>query len=606
MREELLQYYQRELVYLRESTRHFAQRHPKIAQRLTLEENECGDPHVERMIEAFAFLAARIHLKIDDEFPEISESLIDVLYPHFLAPVPSMSVVQFTLDPEQGNISSGYEIPRHSPLKSKELLLDTPCMFRTAYPLTLWPIEVTSAELETSPSDAAPGAKAVLRLVLETQADASFAELRIDSLRFFLHGPQQLPYELYEAILRNCFRVDLSTGEAPPLTLPSDSLRPVGFEEDEGLLPYTHRSFLGYRLLQEYFNCPRKFLFFELRGLHALRERNAQTKSELLFHLDQIPQLIEHPKARHFRLGCSPVVNLFKPSAPPVHLSHAKTEYHIKSNVARPLAYEVYSVDRVRSFNPNSGDEIEYLPFYSFKHSMNEKAQRAFWQASRRQSERKGDRGTEVYLTLVDLDFRPTLPRQTDSLHVDITACNRDLPEQLRFGDKAEGDLELQGGGPVRTVRFLNKPSKTVRPPLRHAVQWRLISHLSLNYLSLVGGSSQGSDPEALREILTLYNFEDRPEIRHMIQSLTGIQGRQIVRRISTGFGIGPARGIETELTFDEGRLAGSGVFLYASVLERFLGLYVSINSFSRMVASSRQRGVLKQWPPRAGDQILL
>jgi type VI secretion system protein ImpG len=246
---------------------------------------------------------------------------------------------------------------------------------------------------------------------------------------------------------------------------------------------------------------------------------------------------------------------------------------------------------------------MEFQPFYSFKHSFQRQKHHAFWHATRRPSERKDDQGSELYLSLVDLDFRVTRPA-TDVLTLHVTCTNRDLPGMLPFGDP-DGDFTLEGAAPVRTVNCLTKPSRTLRPPLGHRAQWRLISHLSLNYLSPVEWGGE-RDPEVLREILTLYDFSDSPVVQQQISGLIGVSSKQVMRRIRSPYGSGFARGIEATLEFDDSRYVGSGVYLFAAVLERFLGLYVSINSFSELVATTTQRGVLKRWAPRSGQQTLL
>jgi type VI secretion system protein ImpG len=272
-------------------------------------------------------------------------------------------------------------------------------------------------------------------------------------------------------------------------------------------------------------------------------------------------------------------------------------------DVRRQRTTEVYSVDAVTSTSPQTGVSMEFQPFYSFKHSFERQKQHAFWHGARRPSERKDDFGTEVYLSLVDLDFRPTAP-PTDVLTVRVTCTNRDLPGQLPFGDP-DGDFTMEGAAPVQRVVCLTKPSKTLRPPLGHRAQWRLISHLSLNYLSPVEWGGDRA-PEVLREILALYDFSESPVIQQQIAGLTSVSSKQVMRRIRSPYGSGFARGIEATIEFDENRYVGSGVYLFAAILERFLGLYVSISSFSELVATTTQRGVLKRWPPRSGHQTLL
>ena len=605
MRDELLTYYERELTFIRRMAAGFAEQYPKIAARLLLEPGKSEDPHVERLIEAFAFLAARIHLKIDDEFPEITESFLQILYPHYLSPVPSMTVVQFNLDPGQGKLTSGYTIERNKRLFSKPGR-DTKCEFRTTFPVTLWPIEVDAVRLDVpGPVDAnGKGATAALTLSLRAVRDAKFRELAIDRLRFFLNGESQFVNRLYELVLGHCVGVELRREGAPPITLAAGAVQEVGFDKDEGMLPYSSRSFLGYRLLQEYFHFPEKFQFFDVAGLSPLRAGGFDRDADVVLLLNQVPSLDRKPEPQNFRLGCTPAINLFQRTAEPIRLDHSHVEYRVVPDERRPRTTEVYSIDKVSSVQRGATTPTVFEPFYSFKHSFERHKRHTFWHSTRRPSERKDDPGTEVFVTLVDLDFRPArMP--SDVAIVNITATNRDLPGMLPFGADPDGDFDVENAAPVRRVNCLTKPTRTVRPPHRYGAQWRLISHLSLNFLSPVEGGAE-RDPEVLREILKLYDFSDSPAVQQHILGLTGVASRQVWRRIRSERGSGFARGIEATLEFDEANYVGSGVYLFSSVLEKFLGLYVSINSFSETVATTKQRGVLKRWPARSGHQALL
>jgi type VI secretion system protein ImpG len=600
----LLPYYERELTFLRQLGAEFASKYPKIASRLLLEADKCEDPHVERLIQAFAFLAARIHHKLDDEFPEITDALLGVLYPHYLAPIPSMSIAQFVLDHDQGKLTSGHRIPQGSMLYSQSVN-GSPCRFRTCYPVTLWPLEVASARFDApdrvSPS---PKAAAVIRLELRCLGGISFADLELNFLRFFLHGESPLVYALYELLFNNTCQVQFRPLDdqkgVKPVVLPTRCLKTVGFGPDEGVLPYTPRSFLGYRLLQEYFAFPEKFLFFDLGELDRAVRARFRTGVEVLLFLDKPPRLEQPINADTFRLGCTPIVNLFEQVAEPIRLTHAETEYRVVPDVGRQTAIEVYSVDSVTSVSPYLPEPIIFEPFYSFKHAAEREQQQAFWHTTRRPSPRKGDAGTEVYLSLVDLNFRPTLPAiETLTLHV--TCTNRDLPGRLPFGGE-RGDLELEGAAPLSRIRCLKKPTETMRPSLRRGAQWRLISHLSLNYLSICEGGR-----DALQEILKLYDFSDSTVIRQQIAGITNVTSRRVIGRPASMPWNGFCRGIEVTLEFDEDRYVGSGVFLFASVLEKFFGLYGSMNSFTQLIAVTKQREEpLKRWLPRAGEQILL
>jgi len=625
MRDELLGYYERELSFLRQMGAEFAQKYPKIASRLSLEEDKCEDPHVERMIEAFAFLAGRIRLKIDDEFPEITESLLNVLYPHYLAPIPSMSIVQFSLDRGQGKLTTGYKVERGSLLYSRPIQ-GVPCRFRTCYPVVLWPIEVVSARLESPhPLDSrGKWPEAFLTIGLRCINDTQLSDLNlvdtdglklIDTLRFFINGEPQVVYPLYELIFNNASRVEIRPGnsknrgpvktrDSSPVHLPATSIKAVGFEPDQGMLSYSARSFTGYRLLTEYFAFPDKFLFFDVSGLGEAARRGFGDEFEIRVLVKDVSPLSSAIDQNTFQLGCAPIVNLFSKVAEPIALTGQQNEYQVVPDVHRQMATEVYSIDSVTSADPYLQESRDFEPFYSYKQANQELSDRAFWYATRRPSSRKDDPGTEVFLSLVDLKFSPHVP-PVDTLIVRTSCTNRDLPGRLPFGG-SEGDFEAETAGPVSRVRCLKKPTNTLRPPMRRGGQWRLISHLFLNHLSIVDDGGTGS-PDALREIMLLYDFMDSPATRRQIAGLVKVNSRPVVRQIGQRIGTGFVRGVETTIEFDEDQFVGSGIYLFASVLERFLGLYCSMNSFNQLVAKVKQReGYLKRWPARAGEQILL
>lgn len=612
MSEELLRYYQQELTYLRHQAADFARAFPKIAGRLEIGTETIRDPHVERLMEAFAFLTARIRHKLDDDFPEISEALLNVLYPHYLTPTPSAAIVQFVLDRQQGELMTGYGLPRHSELET-DPIDGQPCRFRTCYAVQLWPIDLKSAAFKGHPFVAprtrfSDRAQAVLRLELETVSPkAAFADFQLDQLVFYLNGQSQHVHELYEGLFNNVVGVAVAAGadDPEPYLLPPECLQPVGLERDEGLVDYPARSFWGYRLLSELFAFPEKFLFVRLAGLEHTRARLAQRMVIFIYLNRSVRDLERNVDRETFLLGCTPIINLFPHRAEPIALNHQDSEYHVVPDARRPIAYEVYSVDRVTATSPSSEVQV-FQPFYSIRHGSEKHASTSFWHASRRASEFAGgetDRGTEVYLTLVDLEFQPEVPARW-SLDVELTCMNRDLPHRLPFGG-GEPRLQLTVGAPVSQIQCLTPPTPTFRPWLRHGTLWRLISHLSLNHLSLVDSDS-GAD--ALREILKLYDFQDSAQTRAMIDGLSSISGRRVVGRVATTNGTTTfCRGWEVTLHLDEARFVGGGLFLFASVLERFLGLYCSINSFTKtIVTTSKREAPLKKWPARASDQVLL
>jgi len=392
-------------------------------------------------------------------------------------------------------------------------------------------------------------------------------------------------------------------GPAPVLLRP-DCILPVGFSRDEGALPYTDRSFMGYRLLQEYFSFPEKFLFFDVGELDRAARAGFGNQFDILIYLNREFSLERAVAPHTFRLNCTPIINLYRQVAEPIQVTGTRTEYHVVPDVRRQLATEIYSVDAVANAAPHLDKPVYYQPFYSYKHGLDRDTLRLFWHATRRESERKDDEGTEIYLSLVDLDFNPAVP-DAEILTITTTCTNRDLPGRLPFG-APEGDFHLEGPGIYTSIRCLRKPTPTLRPPMRRGAQWRLISHLALNYLSLL--ESEGKNgPEAFQEILKLYDITDSSATRRQIAGIVGIGARRVFRSVGSMLTGAVVRGLEITVDFDEQQYVGSGVFLFASVLERFMALYASINSFSELVATTRQReGILKRWPPRAGEQIVL
>jgi type VI secretion system protein ImpG len=613
VRDDLLLYYERELTFLRQMGAEFAAKYPKIASRLVIEADKCEDPHVERLLEGFAFLAARVHLKIDDEFPEITEAMLSILYPHYLRPIPSMTVAEFHMDSEQVTPKTGLKLDRGAVLRSRPVN-GVPCKFRTCYDITFWPVTVAEADWKTpdrlQPAIKTSDAVAAVRLDLRCQGDLTFAKLTLSTLRFYLSGESNMIHSLYELLCNNCVQIIVRDpspkSRMEPVYLPPDALQPVGFGEDEGMLPYPRRSFMGYGLLQEYFCFPQKFFFLDLSGLDRVCAAGFGPRVEVILLISQFErndrrQSLElGVSAKTFRLGCAPIVNLFQQTAEPILLSHRKYEYPVIPDVSRRTAMEVFEIREVVSANPQSQEVVKFEPFYSFRHGKTREKVQAFWQAARRPSGFRDDEGTEMFLTLVDLSMRPVQP-DVDTLTVRTTCSNRDLPSRLPFGNEL-GDFELESAAPIKRIIALIKPTDALRPPVGKDSLWRLISQLSLNYLSLV---EQGR--EAMQELLRLYNFAGASYSEKHIEGLVNLTSRRHFARVVSEDGVSFARGTQVEMEFDEEQFTGAGVYLFASVLEQFLGLYASMNSFSQLRVKTRQRReILKQWPPRAGRKILI
>jgi type VI secretion system protein ImpG len=617
MNEELLPYYSRELAFLRELGAGFAQEHPKIARRLAWTGGEAQDPHVERLIESVAFLNARIRHKLDDDFPEICGALLDVLYPHFQAPIPSMAICKLGLDASQANLATGYTQPAGAELET-DGGEETRCRFRTAYPVTAWPFKIDAASLTPRPftgpeSPLADRAAAVVKIELSTLLPSiPLSTFTCKSLRFYLHSAaaQQNVHALYELIFNNTLEIVIEGGgpDKPRLRLDPNKLKPVGFEADEGLLPYKARSFPGYRLLTEYFAFPEKFLFVDLEGLDFSRFAGlGNHKATIYLLLDRSSPDLERTVSKStFHLGCTPMVNLYEHAAEPFRLTQLTSEYRLVPDARNVRGTEIYAVNQVTATLPD-GKRVDFQPFFGSSHAQNEEDARAFWYASRRPTAATGELGnpgTEVYLTFVNLDQQLAL-RDDLTIDVNATLLNRDMPHHLPFGGGQPRLLMVSSPNTVLRIECLTRPTRTRRPPPERGRLWRLISHLSLNHLSLADGA-EGLD--ALREILTLYNFSGEQDSADRIAGIVNLSSKPVVDR-SPGVRGGFRRGMELKLSFDETKYVASGCYLLACVLDRFFGLYCTMNSFTRLVAATKQRepkGEIWRWPSRAGNRALI
>ncbi|MER3417072.1 MAG: type VI secretion system baseplate subunit TssF [Gemmataceae bacterium] len=621
MSDQLFRYYEEELRFIRHMAQDFARRYPAAAGRLLLEPERSADPHVERMIEAFALLAARIRHKIEDDFPELTQNFLQVVYPHYLAPIPSMAIVQLVPDPIRVQLPGGIVVQAGSQLHTQPVgNPGLPCRFRTGYAVTLWPVVLTQARLQGPPFPSGlpvpPRTAGLVRLVLEARGGLHWFDLQIATLRVFLAGEPGVTAALYELLFNHVTRVLIRSPEKdadlPLLQLtPEEALRPVGFEPDEGLVPYPSHAFPGYRLLSELFAFPAKFQFFDLCGLERIRQAGYREKVEVIFCLDKSqPRLEPVVDANHFHLYCTPVVNLFSQLAEPITLDQRRYEYRIVPDVAHPRGTEVYSIEEVSSVDAGRNVVRVYEPFYSFRHGRRlEDA--LYWCATRRPSTAAEDQGTEVYLALVDRNLQPRLPAE-EVLMVQVLCTNRDLPTQLqRLGDESLVYFELEAAVPLERIRCLRAPTAPLRPPSRPQWQWRLISHLALNHLSLTDDLA-GRD--ALREILRLYNYAEPGVTPHlaaineqMIEGILAVRHRRVVGQMRHEQGLVFCRGVAIELELDEDKYALTGPLLFGAVLERFFAQYASLNSFTQLVVRTAQKeGVYHSWPPRAGQQVLL
>ncbi len=616
MSDSLDAWYQRELDYLRQSAAEFAERFPKIANRLSLSSAGIKDPHVERLIQAFAYLNARTRHKLDDSFPELADAMLGILYPHMLAPVPSMSVVGFRLNPGQKDQTSGHLL-KSGMLIESERIHGYNCQFRTSFPVRLLPLDTEAIRLLPRPFSGPPtpgrnDAASVLRMeFLPFDRKKPLAEYTVDSLRLFINIPNfEKASRLLELVRTQAIEVVITgtdTSHAAAI-LPASSIKAVGFAPDEAMLPQSPQTFPGFRLLCEYFVLPQKFLFFDITGITREILSRLGTRLEISILLrEHVPEIESSVSRDTVRLGCTPIINLFRRTADAIPLNYRTSEYRIIPDARAEESMEIFSIDGI-SVDDQDGNRREFRPFYSVDHS-SRSDDTGYWHGTRRPGPVEGDVGTlknptEMYVALVDAEFSPRRPGK-GLLYADLTCFNRDLPEELaKQRDAGRIAFDIVGGrGPVTEIRCLVPPTPTLRRHLGRRNLWPLVSQLSLNHLSLVGSADA---VQSVREMLALNDVRESAQTRNLIDGLERITSEACVQRVNGAF----ARGTQIQVLFDEENFKGDSAYLFASILDHFFAMYTSINSFTKLTATTHgrhARGIESwKWPPRAGDRALI
>ena len=573
-------YFQDELANLRDLGAEFSESHPAIAPMLS---GATTDPDVERLLEGVAFLTALMRQKLDDDFPEIIHELIRLIWPHYLRPIPSSTVVGFRPKP---TLKQSASVPAGTHLNSVPVE-GTSCTFRTCCDVELHPIELMEAGLVE-----AAGKPPAIRLVFELRG-LKLEDWSPTTLRFFLAGDYREAADLYLLLrryLRQVIITPLDGGH--PIRLSPENIQPVGFSGDEGLIPYPTRSFPGYRILQEYFVFPERFLFLDLLGWNRWVGRGGGNRFEVLFELDELPFNRPRIRKQHFVLSATPAVNIFPQDAEPIRIDHKSTEYPVRSTGGSPEHYQVYSIQRVVGFVQGTAEQRTFVPFDVFSPRGEGRPR---YHLSVRQSPTKNV--SEVYLSVAYPPEMKLAASETLSLQLECT--NGALAENLQAGD-----ISVPTSDSPEFAEFLNirAPSAAVLPPLGKNLLWRLLSHLSLNYQSL-------GKAESLRAILELYVFEetrDRARVLANQKRISGIEDVSVSPTSKIVSGV-MMRGQDILIRLREDHFAGPGdLFLFGSVLDSFLGSYASMNTYTQLTVEEVSRGDRYQWPARIGEHPLI
>ena len=631
---KFLELYNQELKFIRESGAEFAKEYPKIAGRLGLEGFDCSDPYVERLLEGFAFLSARIHHKLDASFPEFTQHLLELLFPTFLQPLPSMIIAQFNPDYDEGSLLNGVDIPKNTSLFSqlgKEE--QTACEYKTSHAVTLWPVKLVKAEYINSQDLASfanngqtqhqqkyrqlpqKSAKSAIKITLEAPPGLRFSDISMNVLNLHIRGAESFPLHIYQALYKGFCGLMYKSGDT--LWRPAQDnieLRARGMTPEEALLPFCNRQFDGFRLLREYFAFSQRFLFLDLANIQSSLALCNQEKIELLILLDHAqPRLENLVSKENFALHCSPAINLFPKRAERINVSRKSHDFHVVPDKLRPLDFEVCSITDVKGLGSSVDTTAQLLPLYGSSNSSSyqtSQRQAGYYTASRINrtlsvNQRKfGHRssyvGSEVYLSIVDPKAAP-YSADLMQLAVQTMCCNRDLPLMMPLG-KGNTDFTIDTGAPCTSVRCVGEPTRPMPPLNQGDTGWDLINQLSINFLGF-GDEEEGLALDALKRLLSLMTDKNSHTQAKQIDGIIGMTITKITGRLPFGGPICFARGIEVGITLDETAYQGNSAFMLGMVLDQFFAQYVGTNSFSKLVLHSSNRTEIHQWPIRIGSR---
>jgi type VI secretion system protein ImpG len=619
----LLRYYNQELRYLREMGAEFAREFPKIAGRLGMEGLEVSDPYVERLLEGCAFLAARVQLKQDAEFPNLAQRLLDMVCPNLGAPLPSMLIAQLT-PANDPNLVNGFTLPRGNTLTGPETSLGpTRCEFRTAQEITLTPLKVAAVEyflnaadlpLSTLPLPERP--RSGVRIRFELPPGLTFKQVKLDMLRFYMGGLQDVALRLHELVTCNCVGVLAGApgraGDGLRQFIPAERVQPVGYDDADAMLPVTLRGLAGTRLMQEYFAFPQRFLFVDVGGLAPAFAQCAGTSFEVVLLFNRYVASLEGGgEPANFALHCVPAVNLFERRAERITVDDGATAFHLLPDRTASSDFEVFDVRSVTGFNLNS-EELEFLPLFGVPQADGAGAKgyysclrepRLPTERNKRDGPRSAYVGTEMYLSLVDLRHAP-YREELRQLGARVRCTNRDLPMFMPVG-QSHGELTLGSRAPVDVIQVVGGPSRPHSAMREGALAWRLLSLLSLNYLSLIDEDAHHG-ALAVRELLGLFAESAELGLKRQIEGVRSVAVRPVVRRHPIPGPIAFGRGLEVRVTVDDLSFEGGSAVLLGSVLHRYFARHVSMNSFAQTVIASLSRGDIKTWAPGSGARAVL
>lgn len=592
----LLDYYQRELTWLRNAGSAFANRYPKVARRLELSPGESQDPHVERLLEGFALLSARLQRRLDDGYAEFSDALLEQLYPLALRPLPSCAIARFEPDATKGNLDTGYSLPRDTPLFVTTTRGDS-IHFRTAAEVTLWPLRIAEAVLlggdEARELSGQYEARSALRLRIDCTGKSPWNALDVRQLRLHLDASPMVNATLYDllgahtlCVLNGARREQLQRLEQLPEV--------AGFADDEALLPDDDGVHPGMRLLADYFAFPEKFHFFDVPVDPSEIEGNS-LYLYLIFDCPAPPHL--YLQASDIALGCTPVINLFRRTSEPLRPDGRSSEYRLVADSHRENSVEIHSIRRMQTLSVDGVSRV-VAPYYGSQHGNNTQM---YWHARRISGLSPNRIGSDMLVSLVDPCFDPLSQSWNFSLSADLLCTNRHLAQSLAAGTP----LAFERPGAPASAQLINPPSAQSTPNLDGESRWQLVSQLTLNHLSLVEGA-QALD--ALREMLTLHNLRNETSAIRQIEGLKSVRSERAVSLVGADAWRGWRKGLEVFVQLDPAHFAGHSSVLFSAVLAQFFSLYATANRYvtTVLVDADDATKEIKRWSPHAGMPLCL
>lgn len=607
MDETLLSYFNRELNYLRKGGAEFADKHPKIAGRLRLDKDIVEDPHVSRLVESFAFLTARIRHSLDDSFPELSESLMGVLYPDYHAPIPSMSVTEFTLLP---SVQQKMTIPRGETLRISDGASNI-CFFKTSTETTVLPIQIENIQYSSLPVKSpkltpkqlnGKTVKSLLTVRINPLEQGSQFDFEENHLKFYINTQTTLAFKLYELLFNNI--VSIAIAENPydeaPFFLTPECLLASGFSEEERLLNVDNRSSVSHQLLVEYFLLPQKFLFFTLEQLSHIWEKYPNGFTIYFYFDDHDEELIHLIDKRSLLLGCAPVVNLFDSTSDPIQAAEVGHESLLRPSQQNDSIADIYHIKEISAVNAQ-GERQVVPPFYA--NHLKQEDHAFYWSLRRENSSWHSGQvshGTDTYVSFVDADHQVIDAESEWIINAEIICTNRDQPNKLPFGPDLPIVNFSEGGAGLR-ANCLLPPTATVSPSLNAATRWQLTSQLSLQHYSDDDGLSK------LKETLALYNLNHSKEVSSLIEGIVDIQSELMTTRVLEQGRSAMCQGTHFVLTCDESFYSGHGLYLFGLLMNEFFAQNCTVNTFIKLsIKTVLYSRIVFSWPPRTGCQHLV